>query len=609
MLHVRGGMKTSARSIGLLAVGALLLAPLSSASAAAVASGRHAASAAGAGGQARVAVGVAPRLPAGARAVGPAAASARLDFDIALRPVDPAALRAYATAVSTRGSADYRHFLTTSQFAARFGQPLAAIRRATAALRSVGLTPGRVSANHLLLQVRTTVGRASAGLRTAFQSVALRSGRLAVRNTSAPKLPASVARITQGVIGLNSMLTVHAVPPAAPARSRRLAVRPQVVGAPSPCASVLAASDYFDGWTYDQLAKAYQFTGLYNKNYLGKRTTVALFELENWSAADISAFQGCYKTNATISTEPVDGGATGSPGVEATLDIETVAALAPQANILVYSAPSTNYATSALAEYTQIVTDDRAQVLSTSYGICESEVHTLSAGLIPAENTVFEEAATEGMTVMVAAGDSGSEACYQYDDTMTQLSVQDPASQPFVTSVGGTELTALGPAPTEVVWNEHALSEGAGGGGISSEWDMPTWQTGVIGTYSSDVPCGNLSGDCREVPDVSASADPQHPYVIAFDGDWEAVGGTSAAAPLWAALIADIDSSTSQPSRVGFLNPTLYALPAGTFNDVTVGNNDYTETHGGKYPAVTGYDMASGLGTPIGTKLYLALHP
>jgi subtilase family serine protease len=607
-MPVRIGTKTSARTIGLVALGAALLAPLSPA-AAATAGARPAAHA---GGQARVAVGVAPRLPAGARVVGRAAASTRLTFDVALKPVHPQALRAYATAVSTPGSAQYRHFLTAAQFAARFGQPLAAVHRVTAALRAAGLAPGPVSANHLLLRVRTTVGRASAGLHTRFQRVALRSGRIALRNTSAPKLPASVARLTQAVIGLNTMLTVHAAPPTAPARSRRVAVRPQVVGQAAPCASVLAARAYFDGWTYDQLARAYSFTTLYNKGDLGRRVTVALFELENWSNSDIRAFQNCYKTNAAISTVNVDGGATGSPGLEAELDIETVAALAPRSNILVYTAPGLigDYGTSAMDEYTRIVDDNKAQVLSTSYGICESEVNTLAPGLISAENTIFEQAATEGMSVFVAAGDSGSEACFQFDGT-TGLAVQDPGSQPYVTAVGGTELTAIKPVPAEVVWNESSLSAGAGGGGISTQWPMPSWQTGpgVINGFSSGTPCSAISGDCREVPDVSASADPERPYIVAYQGFWTAVGGTSAGAPLWAGLLADIDSQTLQPYREGFLNPRLYAASAGTFNDVTVGNNDYTGTHSGDYPATTAYDMASGLGTPIGTKLNVVLHP
>ena len=189
------------------------------------------------------------------------------------------------------------------------------------------------------------------------------------------------------------------------------------------------------------------------------------------------------------------------------------------------------------------------------------------------------------------------------------LNVQDPASQPFVTSVGGTSLLSIGPAPKEAVWDETlpgngASSGGGGSGGISENWAMPHYQfgPGVITKLSSGAPCGLKSGDCREVPDVSASADPYHGYVVFFQNQWQGGnGGTSAAAPLWAAMTALIDVDQAKLRPVGFLNPVLYQIEAGTkhvLNDVTVGNNDMTTTNGGRYPATKGYDMATGLGTP-----------
>ena len=198
------------------------------------------------------------------------------------------------------------------------------------------------------------------------------------------------------------------------------------------------------------------------------------------------------------------------------------------------------------------------------------------------------------------------------------LAVDDPSSQPWVTSVGGTDLTALGPAPTETTWNEFfntscGCQEGAGTGGISTNWSMPSWQTGagVISSLSSGTPCGATSGDCREVPDVSASADPVHGYVIFHHGAWTDIGGTSAATPLWASLFSVIESKNTTPVRQGFLNPRLYSTAAAhraaTFNDVTVGNNDYVGTNNGLYPATSDYDMATGLGSPIGTGIQAKL--
>ena len=199
------------------------------------------------------------------------------------------------------------------------------------------------------------------------------------------------------------------------------------------------------------------------------------------------------------------------------------------------------------------------------------------------------------------------------------LAATDPASQPYVTAVGGTSVTAVGPAPTETVWNDQLhFSEGAGGGGISQTFSMPAYQQS-LGTVSgsSGTPCGVSSGDCREIPDVSADADPSTGYVI-YDSynftaqtSWTAMGGTSGAAPLWAAVLAVDASADGNTAGYGALNPALYLLAqrsAGTYlNDITSGNNDNNATDGGSYPAMTGYDMATGLGTPIASQLAIGL--
>ena len=196
------------------------------------------------------------------------------------------------------------------------------------------------------------------------------------------------------------------------------------------------------------------------------------------------------------------------------------------------------------------------------------------------------------------------------------LAVSDPASQPYVTSVGGTSVTALGPAPTENTWNDQLhYSEGAGGGGISKTFAMPSFQT-ALGTVSgtSGTPCGAVTGDCREVPDVSADADPSTGYVV-YDSvnhlSWTAIGGTSGAAPLWAAVLAVAAAADSNTTGYGAMNPILYGLAQGSpgtyLNDVTSGNNDYNATNGGQFAAATGYDMATGLGTPVTSSLATGL--
>ncbi len=200
------------------------------------------------------------------------------------------------------------------------------------------------------------------------------------------------------------------------------------------------------------------------------------------------------------------------------------------------------------------------------------------------------------------------------------LAVSDPASQPDVTSVGGTSLghgtNTLGPPPTEQAWNDASYySEGAGGGGISTDFTMPAYQQsfGEV-SGSTGTPCANAGGDCREVPDVSADADPSSGYIIfdSVDGlGWNALGGTSGAAPLWASVLAVVASADGNTAGYGLLNPALYLLaqqsPGTYLNDVTSGTNDYNATAGGEFPAMTGYDMATGLGTPVASALAAGL--
>ncbi len=551
-----------------------------------------------------VPVGAAPAVPHGAIALGRTAGSQALSFDVVLRPRDQAGLSALALSVSSPGSPDYGRYLTVRQFAAAFGQPPAAISAADAALRGAGLTPGRVTANHLIIPVTTTIAGAEAALRTGFVSYRLASGRVAFANTAAPRLPRALAGMTLAVVGLNDLLTPAVTPPA-PRAAARQAARPAQAAGPRACLAARAAAAKYRGWTYPQLASAYDLTALYRHRHLGAGTRIALFELDQWSASDIAAFQSCSHTKVRVRTVKVDGGDRGGANNgEATLDIETEIALAPKAALTVYDAPITNYARSVVDEFASIFDHDNAQVVSVSYGLCEQVVRSISSGLLGAENVLFEQAATEGISVFVASGDSGSEGCYRADHS-TGLATLDLGSQPFVTSVGGTDLTSVSRPPHEKVWNEGVSSgEGAGGGGISSAWPMPRWQSGpgVISSRSSGAPCGASSGYCREVPDVTASADPVHGYIIRWRGQWLPIGGTSAATPLWAAILADIESAHHPAYRAGFLNPLLYAAAAtgkGGFNDIRVGNNDYTGTNGGLYPATPRYDMASGLGSPV----------
>ncbi len=547
-------------------------------------------------------VGRAPAIPSGASAQGALPQSSVIDTTVALTPRDPAALSAYAQAVSSPGSPLYKHYLTVAQFAQRFGPDASQVAAVRAALQAQGLTPGPLAANGLSIDVTASAAELSSALSTSFERYQVRGGRIAFANTVAPALPASVAGLVRGVVGLDSLQvpTPAGVDRKPAARGRatphgtpRTNAAPGSTGACGPATAI-------GGYTAAEIASAYGFDDLYAAGDGGSGTTVALFELEPYSATDIANYQSCYGTNTSITNINVDGGpGSGAGSGEAALDIENLIGLAPQASILIYQGKNT--ASGAYDTYRTIVSQNRAQVVSTSWGLCEPQEGSAAAG---AENDLFIEAVIQGQTVFAASGDRGVQDCT--GNHTTAPTVDDPASQPWVTGVGGTSLTSAGPPPTETAWNSAwngGASSGAGGGGVSAFWGAPSYQSGFTVPQSSVTCIVTHSKSCREVPDVSADADITTGYDIYWNRRWYVFGGTSAAAPTWAALAALANSSAACSGRtVGFANPALYQAAstsyASYFNDVTSGNNSYGGLSG--FGAGTGYDMTSGLGSPKG---------
>jgi kumamolisin len=225
-------------------------------------------------------------------------------------------------------------------------------------------------------------------------------------------------------------------------------------------------------------------------------------------------------------------------------------------------------------------------VISISWGGPEDSWNSQSRD---AMETAMQDAAALGVTVVTAAGDNGSGD----GETDNQPHVDFPSSSPYALGCGGTTLTANGQAiQSEVVWNETASNDGATGGGISIAYPLPTWQ------QNAKVPNGPNGSSGRGVPDVSANADPLTGYEILVGGQTQAVGGTSAAAPLWAALLARINQQLGKP--VGDVHAVLYQAGESAFRDITQGNN-------GAYQAGPGWDACTGLGSPNGQALLSAL--
>jgi len=348
-------------------------------------------------------------------------------------------------------------------------------------------------------------------------------------------------------------------------------------------------------YTAPQVSELYDFPSSAN----GQGQTIGIIELGGgYTQSDLNTyFSGLGISPApTVTAVSVDGaqnsptGNSDGPDAEVMLDIEVAGAVAQGANIVVYFAPNTD--AGFLDAINQAVDDkqNNPSVVSISWGGPES---TWTSQSLQSYNSALEAASAVGVTVCIAAGDNGAT-----DGVSDGLDHVDfPASSPYALACGGTHLVGSGTTITdEVVWNDLP-DNGATGGGVSATFPLPTWQANA--NVPPSVNPGNFVG--RGVPDVAGDADPYTGYQIDVDGGNIVVGGTSAVAPLWAGLIACFNSGLK--TSVGYLNPTLYqtiASVAGTFHDITSGNND-------GYSAGPGWDACTGWGSPNGAAILQSL--
>jgi subtilase family serine protease len=496
-------------------------------------------------------------------------------------------------------SPNYHQYLTQDEFTQRFG-PRAIQRQAVIDyLTHQGFSVTQVYPD--LVDFSGSVSRTERVFGVSINDYLGPDGRMFYSNSTVPILPAYLASLITSVSGLDDANRFSHPP--IPGQNTH-AIKPKA-GSNCPAAGQSGGSQV--AYIPNQFAKAYNYNGLHSSGLQGQGQTVGVFELDGYSLSDVQTYSQCFGGGSVPIQNVILDGFNGQPGagaIEVELDMEVILSQAPNlAKLIVYEAPNTTQGYN--DEFARIV-NDRTPVISVSWGDCEKNMGQQE---VNQENQFFQQAAAQGQTILVAAGDSGSASCFQLQGGSfdTSLNADDPAAQPYVTGVGGTNLTLKSDNSyqSETVWNGGLL--GGAGGGLSQYWKQPSWQTGpgVQNQYSNGM---------RETPDVSLDADPATGYPVyctagsnctgGGSSGWLTVGGTSAAAPMWAAMVALANQQAAKAGKnaLGFLNPALYKIGSGSkyardFHDVTASGSNDEGFNGGAYPVTRNYDLATGWGT------------
>jgi kumamolisin len=318
----------------------------------------------------------------------------------------------------------------------------------------------------------------------------------------------------------------------------------------------------FNGYMAPTVAGSYGFPP-----QLGRRHSVGIVEFGG--AYDAKAMRWYFQhvniqRTPNVTTTGQQHPRQTNASVEVMLDAEIIATLVPNALTKLYFYPNT---TAGFYNALAAAVQTRHDAVSISWGAIENQWTPASMTAI---NNLAQSAGQQGTTICAASGDSGS------SDGQPGLNVDFPGSAPYILGCGGTKLLLSGSAyESEIVWNS---ASGATGGGLSEFFAIPDYQAAVAS--------GN---NMRMVPDVAANADPNTGFLVRLNGQSMAVGGTSAAAPLWAALVCRLNQALGR--KLGFVHPALYSLLSGSLRDITSGNN-------GAWEATAGFDLCTGLGTP-----------
>ena len=344
------------------------------------------------------------------------------------------------------------------------------------------------------------------------------------------------------------------------------------------------------GLSPDDVLGFYNIRALRDQGLDGSGETIVMPEIDDLpNSSDLDAYArqfGLPAFSVTVKKDPAWGNPmnAGKPGGEVTLDLEVAHAIAPKARLIAYIGSPRQDLGARL--FDQLVRENPGAIISDSIGACEQEVPSSLRQLGLDQN---DRAAAQGMSHFVASGDSGAYDCVADHDA----AVDYPSSLPNVTAVGGTTMfqSRQGGYYRETAWG-NPISQSGSGGGLSVFYARPDYQSGP-GVQNGD------SNGKRQIPDISAVADVNSGWDLVVGGRQHQVGGTSAAAPLWAGVTALVNQALKKKSlrRVGFANPALYWMgqnqskfQVAPFHDVTQGNNL-------RYAASSGWDYGTGWGT------------
>jgi subtilase family serine protease len=501
------------------------------------------------------------------------------------------------------GSPSFHHYLTTEQIVQRYTLSDSQLQQVKTWLTQQGYTIVAVDPLRSTIQVQGTVATIQNSLHIKLNAYTFLNRQFFMQQGT-PVLPPTIASLVQSIVGLNNFALPEFQPPFG------LAIQAPQDAMAGNCTKYGAKQTL----TSKKLASAYQLDRFHQQNILGQGTAIGIAEFgEPYDPADIAQYAACAGIPTPhIQNIDIDGHVAAGPGEgEAAMDVELAAALAPQAQILVYQASldNTSFAQALVDVLNRVATDHRVQVLSISYGTGEFMFSSTEQAAI---NRSLRTLAAEGISVFISSGDCGAYSQRVHNVAMVSF----PASAPYAIAVGGTHLQVNdnNVRVSETGWGDDngapaCQNEWGSGGGVSQNdaFRRPSWQTGpgttnqydgtLSGVLAATIPPTPLSAPngLRQVPDISAAAYPN--IAIYYKGSWLAAGGTSASAPIVAAGTALVDQALQQHGKgwVGSV-PEWYTLANHArnlhpYNDITSGNNLF-------YPAVRGWDYVTGWGSP-----------